>query len=161
MTKEEARSGDNAFKEPPAYEAAPVVWLARDHLGIGAAEVEDMQAKGVQASLQGAEMNEKGKVDVSRSPPVCFFPPLLCFLKRLKRVSPQDEEWFEPTGGPDGEENGYTSSPTATKTGNGLRDAGDAPRRFSTEPETPAPTRYEDATAGDHYPQPRSRPAGY
>lgn len=141
LTREENRSGANAFNEPPAYEEAPVVWLARDGLGIGAAEVEDMQAKGVQASLQGAEMNEKGKVDVSRSPP--------------------DEEWIAPEG-----EEDYTSSPTATKTGNGFRDAGDAPRRYSVEPETAAPTRYEDIELGNtaqgpNGTVPRSKPMNF
>ncbi|ORY92692.1 hypothetical protein BCR35DRAFT_298190 [Leucosporidium creatinivorum] len=59
----------NAFDHPATYEGYPTIWIPQDSHGLTAAELEATQAAGVDVSAEGAIMNEKGKVDVHRSPP--------------------------------------------------------------------------------------------
>lgn len=60
---------NRAFDHPALWKKQPVIWVAADPQGLGALEVEQINAKGVEASLEYAVMNEKGAIDVQRSPP--------------------------------------------------------------------------------------------
>lgn len=60
---------ERAFDHPALWKKQPVIWVAADPHGLGALEVERINDKGVEASLQYAVMNEKGQIDVQRSPP--------------------------------------------------------------------------------------------
>jgi hypothetical protein len=57
------------FDNPAMYKKQPVIWIANDPLGIGNYEANRINAAGVEASTQFAHMDEKGKLDVDRSPP--------------------------------------------------------------------------------------------
>lgn len=57
------------FDNPAMYKKQPVIWIANDPLGIGNYEANRINADGVEASTQFAHMDEKGKLDVDRSPP--------------------------------------------------------------------------------------------
>ncbi|KAM0787652.1 hypothetical protein ACM66B_003716 [Microbotryomycetes sp. NB124-2] len=59
----------NAFDHPATYEGYPTVWIPDDHHGYSQKEVEATRSAGVDASSEGARMDDKGKVDVSRAPP--------------------------------------------------------------------------------------------
>ncbi|WVQ84358.1 hypothetical protein IAT38_006510 [Cryptococcus sp. DSM 104549] len=58
-----------AFDHPAMWKKQPVIWIAQDPLGLGALQVEEINAKGVEASLEHARMNEKGVIEVDRAPP--------------------------------------------------------------------------------------------
>ncbi|KIR27474.1 hypothetical protein I307_05535 [Cryptococcus deuterogattii 99/473] len=60
---------ERAFDHPALWKKQPVIWVAADPHGLGALEVERINDKGVEASLEYAVMNEKGQIDVQRSPP--------------------------------------------------------------------------------------------
>ncbi|KAL0240602.1 hypothetical protein I308_106400 [Cryptococcus tetragattii IND107] len=60
---------ERAFDHPALWKKQPVIWVAVDPHGLGALEVERINDKGVEASLEYAVMNEKGQIDVQRSPP--------------------------------------------------------------------------------------------
>ncbi|KAJ8482889.1 hypothetical protein ONZ45_g14798 [Pleurotus djamor] len=60
---------DYGFSHPAASRPQRTVWIPRDTLGLSKDEVEGCRAAGVDAESRDAEMNEKGKVDVSGSPP--------------------------------------------------------------------------------------------
>ncbi|KAF7316312.1 Protein kinase domain-containing protein [Mycena indigotica] len=57
------------FAHPAASRPQRVIWLPRDQLGLAEEEERVNEAAGVKASLKDAEMNEKGKVDISGPPP--------------------------------------------------------------------------------------------
>ncbi|GAA5978196.1 hypothetical protein JCM11641_001131 [Rhodosporidiobolus odoratus] len=59
----------NAFDHPATYEGYNIVWIPQDPQGLYRDEVEGTRAAGVDVSSEGAVMNEKGKVDIDRSPP--------------------------------------------------------------------------------------------
>ncbi|GAA5875622.1 hypothetical protein JCM1840_003281 [Sporobolomyces johnsonii] len=59
----------NAFNHPATYEGYPIVWVPEDQHGFYEKEVEDTRAAGVDVSAEGATMNAKGKVNISRAPP--------------------------------------------------------------------------------------------
>ncbi|GAA5981751.1 hypothetical protein JCM10908_004590 [Rhodotorula pacifica] len=59
----------NAFDHPATYQDYDTVWIPQDPAGLYRDEVEATQAAGVDVSCEGATMNEKGKVDISRAPP--------------------------------------------------------------------------------------------
>ncbi|CAK5261869.1 unnamed protein product [Mycena citricolor] len=64
------RSEDEyGFSHPAASRPQRVVWFPRDPLGLAAEEEQACNAAGVNASTKDAEMNEKGKVDISGAPP--------------------------------------------------------------------------------------------
>ncbi|KAJ7512679.1 hypothetical protein B0H11DRAFT_1897989 [Mycena galericulata] len=57
------------FAHPAASRPQRIVWFPRDRLGLGEEEERACREVGVNASLKDAEMNEKGKVDISGPPP--------------------------------------------------------------------------------------------
>lgn len=57
------------FAHPASRESQQVVWIPTDPLGLGEAEAAACQAQGVKVSMDGAQMNGKGHVDVDRPPP--------------------------------------------------------------------------------------------
>ncbi|GAA5838909.1 hypothetical protein JCM11251_003734 [Rhodosporidiobolus azoricus] len=59
----------NAFDHPATYKDYPTVWIPQDPQGLWRDEVEATKAAGVDVSAEGAQMNEKGKVDIQRAPP--------------------------------------------------------------------------------------------
>lgn len=59
----------NAFNHPATYQDYDTVWIPQDPAGLYRDELEATQAAGVDVSSEGATMNEKGKVDISRAPP--------------------------------------------------------------------------------------------
>ncbi|GAA6002377.1 hypothetical protein JCM10207_001089 [Rhodosporidiobolus poonsookiae] len=59
----------NAFDHPATYEGYPIVWIPEDPKGLYRDEVEGTRAAGVDVSSEGARMDDKGKVDIDRSPP--------------------------------------------------------------------------------------------
>jgi len=65
----EQKLDSHAFTNPAAYKPQPVVWLPKDTLGIAKIELESNRLSGIESSDQGAIMNEKGKVEISRPPP--------------------------------------------------------------------------------------------
>lgn len=65
-----AGSGDyEEFTHPAVLEDQQVVWIPRDTLGLGDAEVAANNAQGVQSSLAGAQMDGKGHVAIDGPPP--------------------------------------------------------------------------------------------
>jgi hypothetical protein len=59
----------HAFDHPATYKDYPTIWIPQDPEGLYRDEVEGTQAAGVDVSSDGAEMNVKGQVDISRAPP--------------------------------------------------------------------------------------------
>lgn len=61
--------GPKDFNHPASVDTQRVIWIPDDELGLGKAEVGDMERRGIQASLEKAEMNEKGKIKITGPPP--------------------------------------------------------------------------------------------
>ncbi|KDQ58423.1 hypothetical protein JAAARDRAFT_667498 [Jaapia argillacea MUCL 33604] len=61
--------GPKEFDHPAAVNPQRIVWLPVDDLGLGEAEAEVNRERGIEVSLDGAVMNEKGQVDVDSAPP--------------------------------------------------------------------------------------------
>ncbi|EKM57402.1 uncharacterized protein PHACADRAFT_255132 [Phanerochaete carnosa HHB-10118-sp] len=59
----------HGFDHPSTYEHQQWVWLPRDPLGISHLLVKELCAAGVEASDEGADMDEKGTVEATRNPP--------------------------------------------------------------------------------------------
>ncbi len=59
----------NAFNHPAAYEGYPTIWVPVDHHGFFRREIEGIKEAGVEVSTDGAVMDVKGHVDVTRAPP--------------------------------------------------------------------------------------------
>ncbi|GJE96634.1 hypothetical protein PsYK624_128340 [Phanerochaete sordida] len=59
----------HGFDHPSTYAEQPWIWLPRDPLGLSARFVHEFRALGVDASDEGAVMDERGNVEVNRSPP--------------------------------------------------------------------------------------------
>ena len=57
------------FAHPATRETQQIVWIPHDPLGLGESEAAACQQQGVRVSMDGAVMNEKGRVDVDRPPP--------------------------------------------------------------------------------------------
>ncbi|KAJ7686662.1 hypothetical protein B0H17DRAFT_984958 [Mycena rosella] len=57
------------FAHPAASRPQRIVWFPRDRLGLAEEEERGCRAAGVDVSLKDAEMNEKGKVDITGPPP--------------------------------------------------------------------------------------------
>jgi hypothetical protein len=66
LTKLEAEYG---FAHPALSRPQRTVWIPQDTLGLADEEEKACKDAGVDASLKDAEMNEKGKVDISGPPP--------------------------------------------------------------------------------------------
>jgi hypothetical protein len=69
QTEREERYGGLADFTHPALQPARIIWLPTDSLGLGAEEARDISARGIDVSMRGANMNEKGTVDVDTYPP--------------------------------------------------------------------------------------------
>jgi hypothetical protein len=61
--------GPKDFNHPASVDTQRIIWVPDDGLGLGKAEVEDMRKRGMEASLEKAEMDEKGKVKITGPPP--------------------------------------------------------------------------------------------
>ena len=61
--------GPRDFNHPASVDTQRIIWIPDDELGLGKAELEDMRSRGVEASLEKAEMNEKGKIRITGPPP--------------------------------------------------------------------------------------------
>jgi signal recognition particle receptor subunit alpha len=63
----DAQEARKAYLHPAVVAEPPVIWLARDTLGVSAKEVRDLRGKlgnyGVEVTDQGAVCNEKGKIE--------------------------------------------------------------------------------------------------
>jgi hypothetical protein len=73
--QDKADFDEHAFDHPSTYKAQPCVWIPRDTLGLSGVLVKELMLVGITASDEGAVMDDKGIVEVLRSPP--------------------DEEWLE------------------------------------------------------------------
>ncbi|QRV93773.1 tranport-associated late exocytosis protein [Ceratobasidium sp. AG-Ba] len=60
---------DFAFDHPSTYKDAPWIWIPKDKLGISDVLVKELHEAKVEASDEGAFMDEKGVVEVKRNPP--------------------------------------------------------------------------------------------
>lgn len=60
---------DHGFDHPSTYAEQPWIWVPRDQLGLSQYFVEEFRAVGVHAGDDGATMDERGEVEVNRSPP--------------------------------------------------------------------------------------------
>jgi len=65
----EAGDLDNGFDPPSTFQDQPIIWLAEDAHGLARIEVTKIQQAKVEASTQGANMDQDGKIHVSRGPP--------------------------------------------------------------------------------------------
>jgi len=61
--------GPRDFDHPAAVETQRIIWVPNDGLGLGRAEVEDMERRGIEGSFERAEMNGEGKVRITGPPP--------------------------------------------------------------------------------------------
>lgn len=66
---EEEEQDEHAFDHPSTYEEQKWIWIPKDTLGLSAELVRRLHEKGVDASDEGATMDVKGVVEVSRNPP--------------------------------------------------------------------------------------------
>lgn len=60
---------EHGFDHPSTYAPQPWVWVPRDPFGLSTFLVAEFRAAGVEASDEGATMDEVGTVEVNRSPP--------------------------------------------------------------------------------------------
>ena len=68
-SQDEADFDEHAFDHPSTYKQQPCIWIPKDTLGLSALLVNDLRAARVKASDAGAAMDQKGIVEVIRSPP--------------------------------------------------------------------------------------------
>ena len=69
------------FCHPAIYEPQRPIWIPADRFGFSKDEVKACRNVGVQASADSADMDEKGRVDISDHPPVSEEPiPSFCSL---------------------------------------------------------------------------------
>lgn len=61
--------GPRDFDHPASVETQRIIWVPNDGLGLGRAEVEDMERRGIEGSFERAEMNGEGKVRITGPPP--------------------------------------------------------------------------------------------
>ena len=61
--------GPTDFDHPAAVGTQRIVWVPNDEFGLGRAEVEDMNRRGIEGSLEKAEIDEKGKIKITGPPP--------------------------------------------------------------------------------------------
>lgn len=68
--EEEQKDFDvHGFDHPSTYEPQRWVWLPRDPYGLSTVLLGELRRAGVEASDEGAKMDEQGNVEVYRSPP--------------------------------------------------------------------------------------------
>ena len=75
VPQDEADFDEHAFDHPATYKPQPCIWIPRDNLGLSAVLLKDLKSMEIDASDEGAVMDDKGIVEVLRCPP--------------------DEEWLE------------------------------------------------------------------
>ena len=63
------KSNEHVFDHPSMYMEQRWIWIPRDHLGLSKVLVEELWEAGVFASDEGAVMDKKGIVEVTRNPP--------------------------------------------------------------------------------------------
>jgi len=61
--------GPKDFNHPASVDSQRIIWVPSDALGLGKAEAEDMRKRGIEVSLEKAEMNEEGKIKITGPPP--------------------------------------------------------------------------------------------
>ncbi|TFK49099.1 DUF221-domain-containing protein [Heliocybe sulcata] len=61
--------GPKEFDHPAAVEPQRTIWIPRDELGLGDAEMAAIQERGIDVSMVGTVMDGKGHVDVTAPPP--------------------------------------------------------------------------------------------
>ncbi|KAK0441132.1 DUF221 family protein [Armillaria borealis] len=66
---DEADQDEHAFDHPSTYVEQPCIWIPHDVLGLSQVLVDDLKKAGVEASDEGAMMDRKGVVEVTRNPP--------------------------------------------------------------------------------------------
>lgn len=66
---DEESDGEHAFDHPSTYVGQSWIWIPEDKLGLSKVLVEELKEVGVEASDVGAQMDEKGVVEVTRNPP--------------------------------------------------------------------------------------------
>ncbi|KXN81695.1 hypothetical protein AN958_03942, partial [Leucoagaricus sp. SymC.cos] len=62
--RQEAEETEFGFAHPAISRSQRIIWIPRDTLGLGQEELTGCEEMGVSATIEGAVMNEKGKVDV-------------------------------------------------------------------------------------------------
>lgn len=67
--EEEEGGNEHTFDHPSVYEDQAWIWLPKDPLGLSELLVNDLIAVGINASDVGAKMDNKGIVEVTRTPP--------------------------------------------------------------------------------------------
>lgn len=61
--------GPTDFNHPASIEPQRIIWLPQDPLGVGDREAQRLQEGGVEASTENANMDNRGRVDISGHPP--------------------------------------------------------------------------------------------
>ena len=61
--------GPTDFSHPAAVEGQRMIWLPKDSLGLVREIERDLESRGVLHSTEGAEMDNKGHVNVTTAPP--------------------------------------------------------------------------------------------
>jgi len=61
--------GPTDFSHPAAAEEQRMIWLPKDSLGLVREIERDLESRGVLHSTEGAEMDNKGHVNVTTAPP--------------------------------------------------------------------------------------------
>lgn len=71
VTESYGNSMETVYMHPVMREPKPIVWIARDDLGIADDEVQRTRASelDILMSTEGAQFNEKGKIEINGSPP--------------------------------------------------------------------------------------------
>jgi hypothetical protein len=64
VAREDAEDAEFGFAHPAISRPQQVIWIPRDTLGLCDEAVRGCEEMGVSATMEGAVMNEKGKVDV-------------------------------------------------------------------------------------------------
>ena len=67
--EDEIDPNEHAFDHPSTYMEQRWIWIPRDSLGLSKVLVEELREAGVFASDDGAVMDQKGIVEVTRNPP--------------------------------------------------------------------------------------------
>lgn len=67
--EDEVDLNEHAFDHPSTYVDQRWIWIPRDPLGLSKELVKELHEAGVDASDEGADMNLKGIVEVTRNPP--------------------------------------------------------------------------------------------
>ena len=62
-------AGPKEFYHPASVESQKTIWLPKDQLGLAEAEVNAIREKGIDVSMENAQMDGKGHVDISGAPP--------------------------------------------------------------------------------------------